>query len=249
MAVAFFMMILGIDTATTTASVALVEDGKLVAEEVHLESPRGGGGLSPSARANHATTLLPLVERLLQRTRISLDEISALAVSIGPGSFTGLRIGLSTVKGLAYGWDIPVVGVPTLAAMAARVTDRDGFICPLLDARKREVYAALFVKQGKKLERMTSDLVSSPEKIIERIRSLGKEEPCLFIGDGTRTYGDLIQSSLGERAILTLGESYPSCASAVARLAEERVQRGEFDPLGPLVPLYLRPSEAELRKA
>ena len=142
------MKILGIDTSTVTASVALVEEGKLTWEEV--SPPSEQSRLCPGAvhRANHAETLLPLMHTVLTKTGVSLPEISALAVSIGPGSFTGLRIGLSTVKGLAYGWDIPVVGVPTLLAVAARVTNWEGLVCPLLDAKKNEVYTALFQKKG-----------------------------------------------------------------------------------------------------
>lgn len=241
------MKILGIDTATATASVALVEDGRLLLEEV------GGGrhqrGDSPPAtdKANHAEVLLPLIDRLLQRSAIPFSEISAVAISIGPGSFTGLRIGLSTVKGLAYGWETPVVAVATLPAVAARVHDQDGLVCSILDARKQEVYAALFRKNGECLERLTEDLVSPPGRLLQRLLSSGYRDPCLFIGDGTKFYGELIQSYLGDKAVLTAGDGYPSVASSVARLAEERIRRKDFDSLGPLVPLYLRASEAELK--
>ncbi len=239
------MKIIGIDTATATASVALVEEGKLIFEEVRPGN-RQCRALKTSA-ANHAETLLPLVDKLLKRSGLSFYELSAIAVTIGPGSFTGLRIGLSTVKGLAYGWKIPVVGVPTLVAVASRATDWDGLICPFLDARKKEVYAAFFRKKAQTLERLTEDLVSSPEKIMEKIQSFANRERPLLIGDGTIVYRDLIKKSLGDEVFLTLGESYPSTAFAVARLGEERIWKKEFDPLGPLVPLYLRPSEAELK--
>ena len=240
-------MILGIDTATATASAALVENGKLLCEEVRSAPALSGNG-SPNGRANHAEALLPLIDRLLDRAGVQLAGISALAVSIGPGSFTGLRIGLSTVKGLAYGSETPVVGIPTLTAVAARVNDREGFICPFLDARKKEVYAALFRRQDGRLERATDDLVCAPERMVETAGGLVNNEPCLFIGDGARVYAKLIQDRLGERCLLTLGESYPSTAAAVARLAEEKIGRQEFDPVGPLSPLYLRPSEAELKR-
>lgn len=237
-------MILGIDTATAIASVALVEDGKLVLEEARSAPQQHG----PVGRGNHAEILLPLIHAVLNRVGVPLCEISAFAVSIGPGSFTGLRIGLSTVKGLAYGWDIPVVGVPTLLAIAARVTGWDGLVCPFLDARKKEVYAALFRKKGGTLERLTEDVVSSPASVIETMKALADGASCLFIGDGVQVYGDLITTALGNRALLTLGGTYPSTACAVARLAEARLARQESDPVGALVPLYLRPSEAELKK-
>ncbi|MGH7770846.1 MAG: tRNA (adenosine(37)-N6)-threonylcarbamoyltransferase complex dimerization subunit type 1 TsaB [Candidatus Binatia bacterium] len=239
------MKIIGIDTATTTASVALVEEGKLIFEEVRPGNRQCGA--PKASAANHAEILLPLVEKLLKRAGLSFHELSAIAVSIGPGSFTGLRIGLSTVKGLAYGWKIPVVGVPTLLAVAFRAIDWDGLICPFLDARKKEVYSAFFRKKAQTLERLSEDFVSPPEKIMERIQSFTNRERPLLIGDGTIVYRDLIKKCLGDEVFLTLGDSYPSTAFAVARLGEERIWKKEFDPLGPLVPLYLRPSEAELK--
>ena len=241
------MIILGIDTATATASVALVEDGRLICEEVR-PAPGASSSLPQRERVNHAEILLPMVDTILSRARLTLSDISAFAVSIGPGSFTGLRIGLATVKGLAYGWDVPAVGVPTLLAVAARINNQEGFICPFLDARKKEVYTALFRKKAERLERLTNDLVSTPERTVESVIRVIGAEPCLFIGDGARAYGDLIRERLGAKCILTLGESLPSTASAVARLAEERIRRQESDPVGPLVPLYLRPAEAELKK-
>jgi tRNA threonylcarbamoyladenosine biosynthesis protein TsaB len=242
------MKILGIDTATATASAALVEDGKLISEEVRPGYPQDGP-LRSTQRGNHAEILLPLVDTVLKRAGLSLCDVSAFAVSIGPGSFTGLRIGLSTVKGLVYGSKIPVIGVPTLLAIAARVTDWEGLICPFLDARKKEAYAALFRRDGKILKRLTVDLVSQPEGIIRQIGSSSDGEPCLFIGEGAKVYGDLIKASLGDRGALTLGDCYPSIASAVARSGEERLLKRDFDPLAALVPLYLRPSEAELKRA
>ena len=241
------MRVLGIDTATATASVALVEEGKLICEEVRSDQERSGRLLS-EGRGNHAEILLPLVDTVLRKAHLPLSEISAFAVSIGPGSFTGLRIGLSTVKGLAYGWEIPIVGISTLLAIAARVTDWDGLVCPFLDARKKEVYAALFLKKNDTLERLPQDMVSSPDDIIQNVKTLDTRERCLFIGDGTKVYGNLITNALGEKGFTTLGDSFPSTAYAVAQLGEERLRRRELDSLGDVVPLYLRPSEAELKK-
>jgi tRNA threonylcarbamoyladenosine biosynthesis protein TsaB len=241
------MLILGIDTATAAASAAIVEDQRLVVEETGAGFQARGNGAQPH-RGNHAEILLPLIDKLLDAAGLRLTDLSALAVTIGPGSFTGLRIGLSTVKGLAYGSETAVVGVPTLAAVAARVNDSDGFICPFLDARKKEVYAALFCRRGKTLERVSDDVAATPETVVEAMRRLVHGEPCLFIGDAARTYAGVVKESLGENGRLTLGENYPSIASAVAFLAGEKVLRDEPDPVGPLVPLYLRPSEAELKR-
>jgi len=243
------MTILGVDTSTAIASVALIEDGTLVGEETHVGSGTGYPGTAlPGRRTNHAESLVPLIQSLLSRLEVPWEGISALAVSIGPGSFTGLRIGLSTVKGLAYGWEVPVVGVPTLWAMAFRVTGWKGLVCPLLDARKKEVYTALFrMQENGILVRLAEDEVCPPEVILQK----GKRwagEPCLFIGDGMAVYGEAIRSLWGEGAVLSSGESYPSTAYAVARLAAVRLKERAWDSAGQLAPVYLRPSEAEIKK-
>jgi len=243
------MIILGLDTSAAAASGALIEEGKLIKEVIRGgNEPQGLVTSSPIRRINHAEILLPLIEALLKEADRSWHQFSALALSIGPGSFTGLRVGLSTVKGLAYGWDIPVIGVPTLLAVASRVTGWNGLICPFLDARKKEVYTALFRRdEAEGLVRLTEDLACPPEHILTRSLSLGQRD-CLFIGDGTRVYGELIQARWEGKALITLGESYRSTAFAVACIAAERVKKRDFDSPDLLAPLYLRPSEAELKK-
>jgi tRNA threonylcarbamoyladenosine biosynthesis protein TsaB len=241
-------MILGIDTSTTIASVALVERGQIIWEE--SASDLGpNGSRAPAARANHAEIVLPLIDKLLDRASRALADVSAFAVTIGPGSFTGLRIGLSTAKGLTYGVDAPVVGIPTLLAFAARVNDREGLICPLLDARKREVYAALFRRRDDKIERISDDVVATPDRVVELVRAEAGAGACLFIfGDGARVYRNVIEEGLGDRALFTSGDSYPSTASAAARLGEQKILSGEREAVGSLAPAYIRPSEAELKR-
>src|SRR5215471_3092606 len=129
------MLVLGVDTATRVASVGLFSEGKVLAEEASL------------AVANHTETLLPLVIRLLSCTGLALSEVQGFGVSIGPGSFTGLRVALGTVKGFAYALGRRVAAVPTLEALARTVSDWEGNVRPLLDARKGEVYTALFYRR------------------------------------------------------------------------------------------------------
>src|SRR5262249_11503882 len=166
------MRVIGIDTASGAASVALVENGLLLSEETELSRDFPSDALRRSSKSNRAETLLPLIQLLFESTGVSLQDITGFALSIGPGSFTGLRIGLSTVKGLAYGWEIPVVGVSTLSAYAGRVTDYEGLICTLLDARKNEVYAAVFRKTADVVNRVTEDAVTSAPNVVEMIRGL-----------------------------------------------------------------------------
>ncbi|OLC69775.1 MAG: tRNA (adenosine(37)-N6)-threonylcarbamoyltransferase complex dimerization subunit type 1 TsaB [Deltaproteobacteria bacterium 13_1_40CM_4_54_4] len=232
------MRILGVDTATSTASVALIEDGRLVAEEVHSSRGSANQSQTVNSRVNHAEIILPLIEAALRKAAASLRDLSGFVVSIGLGSFTGLRIGLSTVKGLAYGLDIPVVGISTLLA---------GLICSFLDARKKEIYAALFRRNGDALTRLTEDRVAGASEVIELAEELAGAASCLFIGDGSTSYEKLLMDALGNRALWRADDSYPSLASAVARLSETRFQETQEVNLGSLVPVYLRSSEAEFR--
>jgi len=241
------MRVVGIDSSGATASVALIEDGQLIAERIHPDSETVRHAGPAGVKSNHAEVLLPLIEAVLTEARLTFTELSGLALTIGPGSFTGLRIGLSTVKGLAYGWDIPVAGFSTLLAHAARVGDFDGVICSCLDARKNELYAALFRKTDHGLTRLTEDFLAPVEESIARIRSLGGEAPCLFVGDATQHYEKQLLDGFGRGARLARADLVSSCAAAVARLGMARLGNSESDDPGKLAPLYLRPSEAEVK--
>jgi tRNA threonylcarbamoyladenosine biosynthesis protein TsaB len=240
------MRVIGIDTASATASVALVENGLLLSEKIDLRCAPAGNAIRRTSKNNHAETILPLIELLFESTGLSLQDITGFALSIGPGSFTGLRIGLSTVKGLAYGSQIPVVGMSTLFAHAGRVTDYDGLICALLDARKNEVYAAVFRKTGDVINRVTADIVASAADVIAIVREFQRGAPCLFVGDGAVVYKNVLLDSPGARLLETI--NYPTVAATIARLAEDRFHANSVDDLGRLTPVYIRPSEAEFKR-
>ena len=227
------MLVLGIDTATRIASAGLVRDGEPLDEESCL------------AQSNHTETLLPLIARLLARSQISLSEVQSIGISIGPGSFTGLRIALSAVKGFAYALGQQVVAVPTLEALACTISDWQGNICPILDARKGEVYAALFRREPQgSLERLTFDQVCTPYALLDRLTT-----PCLFLGDAIDRYGDLIVERCGPEARLLPFAMHHPHGTTVAKLAWERLHRGEFDDLSTLVPSYVRRPEDEFKRA
>jgi tRNA threonylcarbamoyladenosine biosynthesis protein TsaB len=223
------MIVLGIESASSQGGVAVVGRDGLIAEYVL------------NVEATYAERLLPAVDRVLHDARISLEEVEGFSVSLGPGSFTGLRIGLSTVKGLALATGKPVVGVPTLEAMAWSLPYCQYPICPMLDARKKEVYCALFEYRGSLLTRMMEDAALSPHALVERIT-----QPTLFIGDGWRVFGDFLQQALGALAIAP-PPSRGASPAAVADLGRRRLLQGEKDPIETLVPRYIRPSEAELK--
>ena len=244
------MTILGIDTAIPTASVALVNDGQLLAEEMHGGLASDGNGAAAKPSGNHAEAILPLIDRVFERARLTVQQLSGIAVSIGPGSFTGLRIGLATAKGIAYESGLPLVGVSTLHANAARVNNYYGVIGSLLDARKGEVYLALFRREARHTVRLAADLVLSIESATNLLR-----EQCdatgttpLLIGDGAIAYERRLRESLGKPLIIAASTCYPSVASQVALLGYERIAGASFDDAGTLTPVYLRLSEAESKR-
>jgi tRNA threonylcarbamoyladenosine biosynthesis protein TsaB len=225
------MLVLGIETSTTQGGVALVGEAGLISE------------YTLNVEVTHSERVLPAIERMLQDAGVPLSALGGLAVSIGPGSFTGLRIGLSTAKGLAYATGLPVAAVPTLEAMAWVLPQARPPICPVLDARKQEVYAAVFQHGPDGLGRLMEDPALSPEALAAQIR-----KPTLFLGDGLSAYGDLWRRLLGERLVLPPATHRGPRAACVADLGRQRLLRGEAEAIGSLVPRYLRASEAELRR-
>ena len=193
---------------------------------------------APDSRSQLAA-LPTLVERVLARAGVGLEDIQAVAVSIGPGSFTGLRIGLALAKGIAFAGRVPVVGVPTLEALAWVADATPGeLVCAALDARKREVYAALFVMGGAGPERRTPDLALAPDALSGRLTS-----PCVLIGDAPEVYADVLQGP--GRTVRPFASHHPR-GGVVARLGWERLRAGDVPNVGELEPTYVRPPDAAL---
>ena len=225
-------MILALETATPYGSVALVAGGTIVRETVLP------AGRQPSE------TVLSGVSGLLAECDVVRGEISCVAVSAGPGSFTGLRVGMAAAKGLCYGWDLPLVPVPTLAALAFRSPGEGRVLCPVLDARKKEVYAALFRWEGDGPKRLTPDLAIAPGALLDRLPA-GR---IVFFGDGLKACGALLRDRLGDRAEMVEGlEGLPS-AGAVGILGERAFLAGSVQDPRFAVPAYVRPSEAEFMR-
>ena len=235
------MLTLGIDTATWFACVGLANNGTVVAEKsVHV-------------RTGHADILLPLIEQVLRKADVALTNVEGIGVSVGPGTFSGLRIGLSTAKGLCYGLGQQLVGVSTLEALAATVTDWEGLVGALLDARRKEVYAAFFLYGRKgQLKRLTPDTVMVPDELLKRHgqHAANKEtRPCLFIGDGAEVYRDPIRDTYGEKAQFLPWATHHPSGGTIARLAWQRLRAGDADEIQSLVPQYIRVSDAERKRA
>lgn len=236
------MKVLGIDTSTILLSAAVLDDSRLVAERTRkLLQVKG----RRSGRSDHAEAIIPLIEDVLGHVVVDFSGLSLLGVAVGPGSFTGLRIGISTAKGLVYGLDTPVVGVRTLEASAFRVPAGDGvnFICPLMDARKGEVYGALYRRTATTFECLIEDSVAAPETLVRQVSAMATG-PCIFVGTGACAYAELIARCTGRRALVTDGTAFPTTAFAVARIAEERFRASPDKSTTPLTPYYIRPPDA-----
>jgi len=217
------MRILAIDTATWTAAVGIL-DGEAVL------SDRWQSGI-PS----HGFSLVPLIADALAEAGCGVRDLDAVAVSIGPGSFTGLRIGLSTAKGLALSWGLQLVGVPTLAALAAVANAEEGLVCPMLDARRGEVYTALYLARAGRLETIVAERAVPLETWLARI-----EGPCTFVGDAV----GLIPKGDAQWRILPFETHHPR-GSAVGKLGAQRLRDHGPDEIDGLEPLYVRPPDVE----
>jgi tRNA threonylcarbamoyladenosine biosynthesis protein TsaB len=194
--------------------------------------------------SNHAGTLPRLVDEVLAAGgRLQADD--ALAVTIGPGSFTGLRIALSFAKGLAFAGGYRLVGIPTLDALALVAPPTEHRVCAVLDARKREVYAALYEREGGRLTRYGDPCAIDAEHL-----AVALGPPCTFIGDAVESYGDVFRRVLGADVRLLPSATHPPSAVAVASLAAFRLRASAIgDDVATLVPRYVRPPEAELTQS
>jgi tRNA threonylcarbamoyladenosine biosynthesis protein TsaB len=223
------MYILGIETATRTGGVAIVSDDGVLAE------------YTLNIEVTHSERLMSTVDRVLKDTGLRMASLDGFGVSIGPGSFTGLRIGLSTVKGLAFTTGKPVAAVPTLKALAWNTPHSRYPVCPLLDARKKEVYAALYRYEGPQL---VQDLPETVLPLAELADQVAGE--VLFTGEGALLFaGDIVRLFAGRAHIAPLSATVPSAAS-VGEIALMMLQGGRSTDPDALSPMYIRRPEAEL---
>ena len=225
------MKVLGVDTSSRSLSVAITEGSKV------LTKFNGGASL------RHSQDLIPAIKNLLKSTGLGLEDLDGFALSIGPGSFTGLRIGLAAAKGFAFSLGRPVVGISSLKALAYNLSGSEYLVASILDARRGEYYIAVNRFNGSSIENILADSVMPPDELIDYIKSL--KEKVAFVGDGVCRLRDVIDEQLGDSAILPLPDAiYPS-VSNIARLAHKRLDSGDADDIDTLTPNYIRKSDAE----
>lgn len=218
------MRVLGIDTSTAVGSCAVAED-EVILGEFYIESSM-----------THSTKFMPMMSELLKTTGIGIREIDAVAVTVGPGSFTGLRIGLAHAKAICHALNKPIIGVNTLDALAYSVAFMGGTVCPMLDARNEQVYTAIY-EDG---ERISDYMGIGIYDLMHELRGRG----AVILGDGVRRYGDILADNLPDAVTAPPHLMMPR-ASSVAMLGGKRLRDGKTDDLYEIVPFYMRKPQAE----
>ena len=225
-------MILGIDTSAKTASAAICADGKIIAQT------------QLNTRLTHSQTVLPMVQSLLECAMVDIADIDCFAVSAGPGSFTGLRIGISAVKSICFTLSKPCAGVSTLEALARNITGTDAVVCAAMDARCRQVYTAMFEisENGSRFERLTEDEALSLEELEERLKKIDKR--IILVGDGAELCYNIMKERV-ENIALAAPLMINQTGYGVCMAAESALQKGETLRAAELMPKYLRLPQAE----
>ena len=225
------MKILGIDSSGMVASVAIVCDDVMIAE------------YSVNYKKTHSQTLLPMLDEILTMTEANLDEIDAIAIAAGPGSFTGLRIGSATAKGLAMAVEKPIVSVPTCHALAYNLWGTEGVVCPIMDARRNQVYTAVYEFVDGKMNCLNEQSAMDIDELIRLLDGLGRK--VTFTGDGVPVFKDIISEKLNVECLFAPAHMNRQRAAAVATLGMEYFKDGIFEDAAEHKPVYLRKSQAE----
>ena len=229
------MNILAIDSSGLVASVAYVSDGMLRAE------------FTVNNGLTHSQTLLPMLDLLKERGNLDLASVDAIAVAGGPGSFTGLRIGASTAKGLSLALDVPLVPVPTVDALAFNCFGAGGLICPMMDARRSQVYTGIYRFAGERLIAIREQCAVAVDEIVRELNALGEE--VLLLGDGADAYRTELEEGLRTEYRYAPAHLSRQRAGAVAVLAEQYLREGKTVSGASFAPDYLRLSQAERERA
>ena len=229
------MKILAVDSSSLTASVAIVEDAITVAE------------YTVNYKKTHSQTLLPMLDEIVKMTEQDLQTVDAIALAAGPGSFTGLRIGSATVKGLAQALNKPVISVPTVDGLAGNLYGTDKLVCPIMDARRNQTYTGLyeFVKEGEEYEMrcIKEQCAVDIAEIVSAINELDRE--VIFLGDGVPVFADIIREQIKVPYSFAPNICNRQRAAVIGWLAGKLYAQGKTESATEHAPEYLRLSQAE----
>ena len=229
------MKILGLDSSGIVASVAIVEDDVLIAE------------YTVNYKKTHSQTLLPMLDEIAKMTELDLNSIDAIAVAAGPGAFTGLRIGSATAKGLGLALKKPLIAIPTVEGLAYNLYDISGLICPIMDARRKQVYTGIYRFTDHQLKVVEDQMAVPMETVIEKLNQYG--EAVTFLGDGVPVFHELIAEKMTVPYSFAPAHVNKQRAAAVAALGEIYYRQGKTETAMEHVPDYLRVSQAERERA
>ena len=229
------MKILALDSSGLVASAEVIEDDTLLAE------------YTICYKKTHSQTLLPMLDEIRKNIELDMNSIDAIAVSAGPGSFTGLRIGSATAKGLGLALNKPLIAVPTLEAMACNLYDTPGVICPIMDARRRQVYTGIYRFENHRLMVVRDQAAKGIDELVEEINTLG--EPAVFLGDGVPVFKTQIEEYITVPCSFAPVHLNKQKAGAVAALAARYYKEGKIQTAAEHIPDYLRVSQAERERA
>lgn len=224
---------MGIDTSTKVGALGLYDSEKGLIAEHNLVLEK-----------THSERLMPLLEDLLQATDFSIRDIDGFAVAVGPGSFTGTRIGVTTAKTLAQLTNKPLVGLSTLEVTADNLSGIKGLVYAIFDARNRRVYSAGFHGDGKQLKRISADLSCTIDELLAKWQT--ESELIYLVGDGLKLYMELIKQSLGEKVVIPNKTFWLPRGGVLARMGCEKILSGDTTNLFTLTPNYLKPAQAEI---
>lgn len=225
------MKILALDTSGMNCSASIIDEEKVICD------------FNISTGTTHSQTLLPMIDAMLKYSEISLEDIDVFACSIGPGSFTGLRIGIATIKGFALAQNKPVIGVPSLVGLAYNISNFDGIICSILDARNDNVYAALFKYSDNKPVMIENYITDTIDSLIKNLKE--KNEKIIFVGDGSVVFKEKLIENLNENANFAPLHLNNQLSTSIAKAALEKALLEQFETFDTLMPMYLKKSQAE----
>ncbi len=225
------MRVLAIDSSSTVASVAIVEEEKVVGE------------YTINNKITHSQTLLPMIDQMFKISETTPESIDAIAITSGPGSFTGLRIGSATAKGLGQALKKPLVAIPTLEAMAYNFYETDRIICPIMDARRNQTYTAAYKLENGELKELIEGCAISVNELADKLNELNA--PVIFVGDGIPVFKEYLEEKLGSKALFAPAHLNRQKAGSVGALALKYLSEGKIVTADEFRPDYFRKSQAE----